>query len=111
MGTIETAFGANFSIYRNGNSTFYSNAADIQLPTSIGSMVRTVVGLHNLTLMKLSLDHRYSVTNVDPTYAPADIRTAYDDSRLVDTPSLGYNGAGQTIDILDVYDYLIFSAT
>jgi hypothetical protein len=100
---IEAAFGVNLSTFRYGNTTFYSSTAEAQVPASIGSMFRTIVGLHNSTFVRLWVDHKSSSSMSDPTYGPADIRTAYDDSYLVN--NLGYTGTGQTIDILDAYDY------
>jgi kumamolisin len=102
--TIETAFGTNISIYRSSSSTFYSTTGNVQVPANIGNEFRTVLGLHNLTFARIFSGQEKSISgSSDPTYAPTDIRTAYDDSLLVN--NLGYTGAGQTIDILDAYAY------
>jgi kumamolisin len=97
--TIQRALGASFSLFKNGTSVFYSNTRAVRMPAYIGAFVRTIVGLHNFTLMKIPSIRDES----DPTYTPSDIRNAYDETKLVS--NLGYTGSGQTIDILDFYDY------
>jgi subtilase family serine protease len=95
---VEKAFGVSFSMYQYQNLTFYSNTAEAQIPSNLGILVKSLVGLHNLTYV-----HVGATSFADPTYTPSNIRSAYDANYLID--NLGYTGAGQTIDILDAYDY------
>jgi len=96
---VEGAFNTTLSVYQFQNTTFYSNGNDPQLPAKVGSLLNTIVGLHNATSVRLMVESH----EADPTYNPSNIRSAYDDTYL--TSNLGYTGTGQTIDILDAYDY------
>ena len=98
-GRVEAAFNTVFSVYRFQNATFYSSNTDPQLPASIGLLLGGIVGMHNYTSVRL-MAHGFQS---DPTYSPSNIRSAYDDISLVS--NLGYDGTGQTIDILDFGDY------
>ena len=98
-GRVEGAFNTTLSMYRFQNVTFYSSNTDPQLPASIGNFLGGIVGMHNYTSVRL-MAHGFQS---DPTYYPSDIRTAYDDTSLIS--NLGYDGTGQTIDILDFGDY------
>jgi kumamolisin len=99
---IEAAFGVDLSVYQRGNMTFYTNTALASAPLNVGRMISGIVGLHNLTIAHVGPD---SDSNKDPVYTPPNLQSAYDESYLVNTNNLDYTGAGQTIDILDFYNY------
>ena len=94
VGRLRSLFNTTFSTYQYGNRTIYTNDQDPQVPAAIGRIMRGIVGFHNLTL----------ATPLSVAYDPTQIRTAYDSTFLL-PPNIGYTGAGNTIDILDAYDY------
>lgn len=94
-GRVESAFGVSLSLYRFGNVTFYANSANPQMPANLGNMIKAITGLHNFTLVHPLIAKPLQNPG---DFAPVDIRTAYDATNLI---TLGYDGTGQTIDILD----------
>ena len=47
--TVEKAFGVTFSVFQFQNLTFYSNIAEAQIPSSPGVLIKSIMGLNNLT--------------------------------------------------------------
>ena len=122
---IQKALGVQINDYQaNDGRVFYSNNLTPALPVAISNRVRTVAGLSSRVLAKPSYvkakdaEANGQKSQVNPQtatgcaagtnplnlgYAPNQIRTAYNFDGLY---SAGYTGAGQTVAVYELSEYL-----
>ncbi len=96
---FEEALGVSFSLYKRGDSLFYS-AENPRLPSGFSSMVSGIVGLDNLTAIKPSYSIAPLAAGGLPPFTPQQIRSAYGVTALLDR---GIDGNGQNITIVAPY--------
>jgi kumamolisin len=96
LGQVQQTLGVQLGLYRDrAGHTFRAPATDPQVPASLASSIQAIFGLDTYPALQRLYQQQSSPT--PGQYTPADIRTAYNVTPLL---NMGLNGAGQTIAIV-----------
>jgi subtilase family serine protease len=114
---VQAAFGTEIHNYRINGEEHFANSTPLMMPSALGGIVRSVIGLHDFRPQPASGGRRFTgMRNGHPDYydanflfpnflAPGDIATIYDVTPLYNsTPSI--DGTGQKLAIVgqtDIY--------
>ncbi len=92
-GDVDATFGAQLRHYRVDGEAHFANAAEPTIPETIGSVVRSVKGLHDFK-MRPKARPRYNSSSGSHYLSPADAGVIYNVASL---RNAGLDGSGQSV--------------
>ena len=93
VGLTEKTLGVTLKYFTTSNNVFYAVDTDPSLPSAFANLVTGIIGLDNYTVPK------HLESPCSGPFCPQGIQVGYTLSSLY---SSGYNGAGQTVAVVDV---------
>lgn len=104
VATVEQAFGVTLNDYVIDGRAVYAPASDPTVPDALSTAILNIGGLDNTALYHHAGLTRQNKQATGPAggYTPAELRTAYDENKLI---SNGGTGAGQTTAIFELDGY------